>query len=587
MSLFLSCYLVLMLLGLPLAAHGGELVLRLEPHFDGKPLRLGEANLFPDGSSVTIGRFDMLLSGFALQTDTGQWLDAADYLVGLIRADKGRYSVDLESIPAGSYRAIRFQVGLSKNLNDSDPNEIPEEHALHPVTSGLHWGWTGGYIFSAFEGSVRDSEGVTHGFSYHLANDGNQVAVELPVSFESKRMQTVAIGFDLRELFDRSSGLNPWSGQGFTHSRQGDPLALTARSAVSRSFETPVYYPEIYQTQIQRLDGARRARGAVYPLNISNRLPVLDLGERMPTMEGVALGKKLFEDPVLSSDGKVSCVSCHDRSHAFTDTKALSSGVGGRLGRRNSMPLFNLAWSKHFFWDGRVSNLAEQALHPLVDPNEMGETLPSVISKLEADEEYVRGFEKAFGAEEIEPELIGLAIEQFLLTLVSQDSRFDRAMRGEVELTDQEKEGFSLFVTEHDPKRGLRGADCFHCHGGSLFVSKEFANNGLGVDSADLGRFEASNKKMDTGSFKVPSLRNVAVTAPYMHDGRFASLEAVVEHYNSGVQRGAFLDPNLSKHPAAGLQLTDNEKAALVAFLETLTDPQFIEREAEIASSSL
>ncbi len=169
------------------------------------------------------------------------------------------------------------------------------------------------------------------------------------------------------------------------------------------------------------------------------------------------------------------------------------------------------------------------------------------------------------------------ALEQFLITRISQDSKFDRAVRKQAELTEQEKLGLSLFVTEHDPSRGLRGADCFHCHGGTLFTDNRFHNNGLTLEGWDIGRMKVSGDPADRGKFKTPSLRNIGLTAPYMHDGRFATLEEVVEHYNSGVERTETLDPNLAKHPSGGLGLSEEEKAALVAFLKTLTDSTFNE----------
>ena len=176
---------------------------------------------------------------------------------------------------------------------------------------------------------------------------------------------------------------------------------------------------------------------------------------------------------------------------------------------------------------------------------------------------------------DISADRLARALEQFLLTQVSGDSKFDRARRGEAELTEAEKRGFELFVTEYDPRRGQFGADCFHCHGGPLFANVPFANNGLDRQSHDLGRYLVTRREGDQGRFSVPSLRNVALTAPYMHDGRFKTLAQVVEHYSSGVQRGATLDPNLAKHPEAGLRLSAPDKDALVAFLETLTDEVF------------
>jgi cytochrome c peroxidase len=203
---------------------------------------------------------------------------------------------------------------------------------------------------------------------------------------------------------------------------------------------------------------------------------------------------------------------------------------------------------------------------------------------------YPSLFNAAFGSPEITPEKIGLAIESFLLTLTSFDSKFDRAIKGEATLNEQEQRGLELFMTEYDPRREQFGADCFHCHGGPLFQSQSFANNGLESASAklcctcnkvlcehrDLGRAIITGKDSDKGKFSTPSLRNIALTAPYMHDGRFATLEEVVEHYSTGVKRSSTLDPNLAKHPDGGIRLSKEDKAALVAFLLTLSDEKYV-----------
>ena len=240
------------------------------------------------------------------------------------------------------------------------------------------------------------------------------------------------------------------------------------------------------------------------------------------------------------------------------------------------MALVNLAWQKEFFWDGRAKSLRQQVLAPIQDAYEMNEKLESVVAKLAAGPDYPARFKRAFGDSGITSERLSLALEQFLLTLISQDSKFDRAARKLTQLTSQEQRGLQLFVTESDPARGLRGADCFHCHGGNLFSNHQFINNGLQERPGDLGRMEVTGLEADRGKFKVPSLRNVALTAPYMHDGRFATLEEVVEHYNGKLQRSPNLDPNLAKHPETGLGLTAEDKAALVAFLKTLTDEAFV-----------
>jgi len=240
------------------------------------------------------------------------------------------------------------------------------------------------------------------------------------------------------------------------------------------------------------------------------------------------------------------------------------------------MSLVNLAWAGGFFWDGRAKSLREQVLLPIQDAHEMNETLDRAIAKLEADREYTARFKAAFGTVGVTTNRVALALEQFLLTLLSQDSKFDRAARKLTQLTPQEQQGLQLFITEYDPARGLRGGDCFHCHGGNLFSNHQFMNNGLEERSGDLGRMEVTGVETDRAKFKVPTLRNVALTAPYMHDGRFATLEEVVEHYNGKLYRTRTLDPNLAKHPESGLGLSADDKAALVAFLQTLTEEQFV-----------
>lgn len=239
------------------------------------------------------------------------------------------------------------------------------------------------------------------------------------------------------------------------------------------------------------------------------------------------------------------------------------------------MPLFNLAWKSSFFWDGRAPSLRAQALMPIQDHTEMDEALTNVVAKLSTKTNYAALFTAAFGSPEITPEKIGLAVESFVLTLTSFNSKFDRALAGKEQLSGDEKRGLELFMTEYDPRREQFGADCFHCHGGPLFQSQTFANNGLDAEFKDPGRAKVTGKDSDRGKFATPSLRNVELTAPYMHDGRFATLEEVVEHYSTGQKRSATLDPNLAKHPDGGVRLSDADKRALVAFLKTLTDEKY------------
>jgi cytochrome c peroxidase len=267
----------------------------------------------------------------------------------------------------------------------------------------------------------------------------------------------------------------------------------------------------------------------------------------------------------------VSCASCHQEAHAFSDSRRFSVGVDNLPGTRHAMPLVNLAWKRQFFWDGRASSLREQVLMPIQDNREMHEPLERLAGKLESAG-YSEQFERAFGSSEIDADRVARALEQYVLTLVSFDSKFDRALKGQAMLSDDEKRGFQLFVTEYDPRHGFTGADCFHCHGGALFSDFRFTNNGLDAEPGDMGRERVTGSAYDIGKFAVPSLRNVALAGPYMHDGRFKTLEEAVDHYCTGTKRSATLDPNLAKHPDGGVPLSADDKKALVAFLKTLTD---------------
>jgi len=306
--------------------------------------------------------------------------------------------------------------------------------------------------------------------------------------------------------------------------------------------------------------------------------PALPLDNPL-TEEGVELGRRLFADERLSIQNRQSCASCHQGASGFVDAgKRFSLGAEGQAGVRNAMPLFNLAWKRSYFWDGRAPSLREQVLMPVENPVEMHESLSNVVGKLRASvaPDYSDLFARAFGTADITADRVARVLEQFLLVQVSHDSKLDRVLEGRAEFTEAEKRGFELFHTEYDPRRGQFGADCFHCHGGPLFQSQSFANNGLDATFRDPGRAAVTRQAGDAGKFAVPSLRNVAVTGPYMHDGRFATLEAVVGHYAGGVKRSATLDPNLSKHPDGGVPLSAADRRALVAFLETLTDASFV-----------
>jgi cytochrome c peroxidase len=297
------------------------------------------------------------------------------------------------------------------------------------------------------------------------------------------------------------------------------------------------------------------------------------------TVEGVKLGRMLFYDNLLSGNNSMSCASCHKQENAFSDTSRFSTGIDGIQGQRQAMSVFNLLWNTNgFFWDGRTTLLRDQALMPIQDPIEMHQMLPELVSELQASSNYPDQFKKAFGTSSVSTELIGKALEQFMYSIVSNRSKYDEFLKGNVSLTAQEERGRFLFNTEYNPAfPDASGADCRHCHGGDNFENDRYLNNGLDEDTdfVDFGREIVTGLSEDRAKFKVTSLRNIELTPPYMHDGRFNTLEEVVEHYNQ-VKSSSTLDGSFGPQIPGGLQLSTEDKAALVAFLKTLTDYEMI-----------
>lgn len=304
--------------------------------------------------------------------------------------------------------------------------------------------------------------------------------------------------------------------------------------------------------------------------------------DNQPTIAGVDLGRQLFYDPLLSVDGSKACGSCHLQQSSFTDDRAISEGVNGLVGTRSSMSLIDVGYNINgLFWDGSSSSLEDQALHPIEQENELGHSWDEVVNDLRDHETYPELFRKAFGIEkkgEITRELTVKAIAQFERTLVSSGtSKYDRAQRGVDQLSDIEFVGHDIFF---DEGIDLPDGQCFHCHSAPNFTDNEYHNNGLDevedyFDFKDLGRGEVSGIKEQNGAFRTPTLRNIELTAPYMHDGRFETLEEVLDHYISGGH------PSPNKSPFLdSIHLTDFEKSAVLAFLKTLTDEEFINNEA-------
>ncbi len=309
--------------------------------------------------------------------------------------------------------------------------------------------------------------------------------------------------------------------------------------------------------------------------------PIMEIPADNPlTAEGIELGRHLFFDPILSANQEMSCASCHLPTQAFTDNLAVSTGIDNIAGNRSSMALFNVGYyTKGLFWDGSVTSLEEQALLPVEDPVELHHNWADVVEDLRQHDTYPQLFRKAFGIENtdgITKELAAKAIAQFERTIISGNSKYDRVVRGEEFFEDEEFNGWFMFF---DVGGDLPDAECGHCHNAPLFSTNDYFNNGLDAVSdlnnfKDLGLGAITKRRFDNGKFRAPTLRNIALTAPYMHDGRFETLEEVIEHYNEGVHYSDNVDPLLLK--PGGLGMNEQQKKDLLTFLHTLTDTSFV-----------
>jgi cytochrome c peroxidase len=315
-----------------------------------------------------------------------------------------------------------------------------------------------------------------------------------------------------------------------------------------------------------------------YPAYFGGRFTIPE--DNQMTKEIVFLGRMLFYETKLSKNDKISCASCHQQKLAFTDGKQFSVGVDGSLTRRNSMSLVNLLWVSNLFWDGRSRNLEDQAIFPLTDPHEMGQPLNEAFAKLKNATYYPAMFKSAFGTDEITEGRITKAIAQFERTLISSNSRYDKYLKGEYIPTEQELRGLNLFMSRPQPEENIRGANCGHCHGTPKLFKELFHNNGLDAMAQDVGRLEITGQEIDRGRFRVPTLRNIAQTSPYMHDGRFNTLAEVLDHYNEHIQQSETLSPFIAEATneinGKSLLLTDTEKIDILAFLNMLTDSTFL-----------
>ncbi len=300
--------------------------------------------------------------------------------------------------------------------------------------------------------------------------------------------------------------------------------------------------------------------------------------ENPVTVEGAELGRYLFYDPILSDDSTMSCGSCHKQEFAFSDApNAFSKGHDGKLTARNTMPLFNLAWCKEYFWDGRASSIENQIFEPVRSHDEMNLSWDQAAARINRNDFYKSKFRLAFGEQSIDSVLISKAIAQFLRTMISATSRYDSLGMSLITFTKDEADGYVLM---NDMTKG----DCLHCHttdADALGTTNNFSNNGLDAftdahQCKDIGRGKVSGALRDYGRFRIPSLRNIALTAPYMHDGRFKTLEEVLDFYSEGVKMNATIDSKIGSAPHGGVHLTPEEKRKVIVFLNTLTDHAFV-----------
>jgi cytochrome c peroxidase len=565
--------MILGLMNLSTVTQAAFLDIAIDPRFDGEALRLDSLRYQTSaGETISITRLSYLISGLALETEDGRWLEFPAAIAWMdAAAHRNRFTIP--DVPPANYRGIRFHIGLDPTTNAADPAVYPASHPLNPNLNGLHWSWQGGYIFMAVEGMfITPANSALKGYAHHLARDANRTGISLSCNLDCRKDSGVLIHFDLAALFNAPRPLSFEKDGSSTHSRQGDSIAAALVSNLPGAFRIrQLVSPQAAATALPRVAPIDfPATVTPYRFVMSGTFPIPELPRDNPLIvERVELGRRLFHETALSRDNTISCTTCHQADAAFTDGRKVSHGIDGRMSERNAMPLFNLAWKRTFFWDGRAPSLREQVVMPIRDHREMDQSLESASARLKDRSDYWKWFQAAFKSGEISGETMALALEQFLLTLSARSSRFDQAMSGKASLNEAEKRGFELFMTEYEPRTGQYGADCFHCHGGALFTDHQFHNNGLAGN--DPGRAGVTGLDSDQRKFSTPSLRNIAVTAPYMHDGRFATLEEVVEHYSSGIQRSATLDPNLAKHPATGLKLSTEDKCALVAFLKTLT----------------
>lgn len=306
-------------------------------------------------------------------------------------------------------------------------------------------------------------------------------------------------------------------------------------------------------------------KGFEKPVNFP--VPVYDLANNPVTETGFKLGRKLFNDPILSANNTISCASCHIQTAAFSHNgHSVSHGIFDRLGTRNSPAIMNLAWGTSFMWDGGVFDLDLQPIAPITNHVEMGDTMANVLNKLKVSDVYPGLFQKAFGSEGITTSTFLKALSQFIVMCISANAKYDSVMCGQTIFSDVEQKGYLLFK-----------AKCGSCHTEPLFTDNSFRNNGLSISAInDEGRYAVTLQETDKYKFKVPGLRNLSFSPPYMHDGRLLTIEAVLDHYTFGIKNTTNLDEAFKQSIKPGIKMSEDDKQNIIAFLKTLNDRNFI-----------
>jgi cytochrome c peroxidase len=526
----------------------GTLVIELGHEVSGEPLVLGRLTYTNTaGNRFAIDRLRYYVSDVVLHGAAG-----AEHTSGVHYCDlsaDATQRITLPDVPSGQYERISFVFGLddTRNLTGALPS-TPENDAMEwPAALG------GGYHYMLLEGRFEDatgSERTCRVQTGRLVSGGTSTSHYFEVTLPNS---SVAIGTGTTHLLALMDVGGWFADPPYDFNDYGTDMAASAAAQQILEDNGPHVFAPLTQ------DPVTIEFPPAFP-------PMIVPADNPTTRQGVFLGRNLYHDPILSADSTLACAGCHRPEHSFADVTRFSVGIDGISGTRNANALVNPGFVTVSFWDGRARDLEAQALEPVQNPIEMNLPWSEVTERLAANARYRRLFLRAFGTVEITPDRVTKAIAQFERTLISANAKYDRWAAGEIQLTAAEERGHAMFFSEV--------GDCFHCHGQNLaFTDNLFHNVGVDAVIVDPGLGGRTGLPSDMGLFRTPTLRNVELTGPYMHDGRFATLHEVVQHYNSGGFRTPTVDPLI--RVGVGLRLTDQQVDDLVAFLMVLTDTTY------------